>query len=413
MSLPIIISFSILGGIIVLVVLGLAFRANPKRTAFFLTLLAAFVLLFVGANFFPFILLTLISGLLFLFSFATLATSWTWMVEKLNIIESRFLQIWNPRKAYGGAIFGDLANAIGVFAGMGATRLLSDAAWWWIGQVAVVLALAVGLSLLWRSFHERVENSLGLLGFLEDDSLFWDGAARRTARESAFKKANGAKYAAAFNYLVGTATWFSLMLITSNNVNEVRREDIRWLWVAIAALILLYLIFLTGYFLRKDELRGKPETRAGDIFVLICIWLATIAIITITIILRVDVELIVASGVTEISGIVIGIFGILLWIVSEGQSWLTLSLQWNKEGFDSVVALDYLVWEKNLWEIAGGLTTIVFLSAVLSDAINGRSSTAGLQSVDTYRILFIVGATLGLFGTLRGILSGILNRFKE
>ncbi|MEM7112374.1 MAG: hypothetical protein AAF614_08070, partial [Chloroflexota bacterium] len=376
MSLPIIISFSVLGGIIFLIVLGLAFRANPWRTGFFLILPAVIVILVIGGIYFPFILLTIVTGLLFLFSFATLATSWTWLASKLNVARSTLLKVWNPRKAYGGAIFGDLANAVGIFAGMGATRLLSSAVWWWIGQIAVVLALAVGLSLLWRSFFERVKNEAGLAAQENNIMGLAEVARLRRAWKAGFDKANRAKRTAVLGYFVGTMTWFSLMLMQSGNVNQVEDTRLRWLWVAIVVLLFAYLLFLTIYYVRNDALRNAGQTRRGDIFVLVCFWIATLAIMVFTIILRVDVSLIAPSPATEISSTVIGIVGIVLWIVAEGESWLTLSLQWNKEGFDSVEALDYLVWEKNLWEMAGGLTTIVFLRAVLERPLMTSDSTA-------------------------------------
>jgi len=237
------------GILLFLILLGMSFYANWKRATFFLILIAIMAFLVVGANFFPFIALAIVAGVFFLFSFATLLTSWgvtnqtafvRWINTLLADAHGRWLRIWNPRKAYGGAILGDMANTIGVFAGMGASRLFDSAVWWWIGQLAVVFALVVGVSLLWRTFRER-RPSL----YLAAD------------RADKVKDANSKKYAALINYMVGVATWLSIMLITQSNANEVRREDLRILWLVFSGLLIFYLIILTIYFARKDHLQNQ------------------------------------------------------------------------------------------------------------------------------------------------------------
>lgn len=378
--------FSLIGlGILVGLIVA-ASKANWKRLLLFggLLLVATFVIL--GANFFPFWMLLVLAILLVLLMGIALLNALVGQGSLLGnwiaTVSTTIAQSWNPRKMYSGTIFGDLANSLGVIAGMGASRIFVADVWWWIGHVAALFAFAVGLSLLWRSFDETPN-----------------------VMESHKKKIIGL-----FNLIVGAATWLSLMLITTGNATLVRRLDIRILWLVLFGIVFVILIGITVKFQIVDRPLVSAKKARTNGLVVAAYWLVIVAVLTIAIILVVDVNLIVSSRATDVAGPVVGIFGILFWIGAELESWISSTRKINEQGINGASVLDYLIWEKNSWEILGGLTTIIFLSAVVADAANGTEAAKGLQSTELYRIIFFIGAIMALFGTLRGILSGILNR---
>jgi MFS family permease len=378
--------FGAVGGLLVLALIALALKANWRRVGLLLGVTAVIAFIVSGAVYFPFPMLIVVGVALLL---ATLAT-----VLRVDWVDDQSRRIWNPRKAFGGAIFGDVANTIGVVAGMGASRLFAPAAWWWLGQVGALLALMVGLSLLWRGFMEKKR--------LKTLHQSLDNAPADKKKEAASRKWFGL-----LNLIVGFATWLSLMLITTSNASEVQRGDIRVLWFIYALLFLVFLIFITVYY-------GRANLPADgwDRFMLVVFWLLFVALVIMAALINFRLDLFPQSFTTATVGAVVGLVGVLAWIIAEGANWGLLSFQFYEDQIIAVKALDYLVWEKNLWQVIGGLTTMIFLSAVLADGVNSRPESAGLQSQDAIRIIFIVGATLSLIGALRGILSGILNRFQ-
>ena len=389
--------FGAVGGLLVLTLIALAFKASWKRVVLFAVLAAVIALIIVGAVYFPFPLLVIL-GVVFLFSTLVIAIAAERAPDRIDALGTHSKQVWNPRKAFGGSIFGDVANTVGVLAGMGASRLFAPAAWWWLGHVGALLALVVALSLLWRGFMEkkRQRSQNPLIDAAPDEN---------------YAEADRRKYFGVLNLVVGFATWLSLMLITTGNANEVRRGDIRLLWFIFSLAFLFYLLSVTVYAARSgmDPTRRRAK---GDIGILIVYWLLFVALVIMAALINFRLDLFPQSFTTATAGAVVGLIGVLAWIIAEGANWGLLSFQFYEDQIIAVKALDYLVWEKNLWQVIGGLTTMIFLSAVLADGVNSRPESAGLQSQDAIRIIFIVGATLSLIGALRGILSGILNRFQ-
>jgi hypothetical protein len=383
--------FVALAGLIILTLLVLAFVANWKRGLLFLGILGSFALIVVGAMFFPFILLCIIAGLLVIFSIGSI-----FFANRLDNLERSLRTVWNPRKAFSGAIFGDIANTLGVLAGMGASRVFSDQSWfWWVGQMGGLLAMSVGLSLLWRGTREKKNL------FEQHNDIVHIPAAD-------LAKVNRYKFFALFNFVVGFATWLSLMLITPGNQALVRQDPIRWFWFVFSFLLLLYMVPTFVTFIRNPD-----NFNAADVAILLTLVALVVTLIILSAVILFNIQSIPPGKTTIIAGVIASIIGICFWLAAEAYNWVVLTFQWNTDGVETFSALDYMVWEKNIWEVIGAVTTIVFLSAVLADAIHDRVSASGVQAMQGFEIVFIVGATLGFIGTSRGIISGILNRFQN
>lgn len=66
-------------------------------------------------------------------------------------------EFWNSDKAFGGTVFGDFANTVGVIAGVGLYQVSNQAeGWFWLGQFGAFLAILVGLSLGLRAWDTAI-----------------------------------------------------------------------------------------------------------------------------------------------------------------------------------------------------------------------------------------------------------------
>lgn len=324
-----------------------------------------------------------LSGLHPLVAPCIIAASWialliAILVAKQNVNGYLLGDHWHlTKKGLGGTIFADIANMIGVFAGIGAYRLVSDdlqlvKAWWWIGQMAAYMAAAVGLSLIWRWGNTPAGGGEG--------KQKWPGL---------------------FNWIVAAGTIVSLYAPTESNrlitgletgaTNDIAGVAAGGIWLA----LLIFLVLVSWYilFIRRSRFFEDGKSR----FVTIVFLLITIASILAVIFSIIGAR---SSQDWTIPGTIIGILAIFAWIGGEFYNYVGLTLEF-KANQTYISVLDYLDWEKNFWEIVGGLGTILFLIGN-----NFFKETFG----NTNDILFYVAATLGFLGTLRGVLRGILKQ---
>jgi hypothetical protein len=95
-------------------------------------------------------------------------------------------------------------------------------------------------------------------------------------------------------------------------------------------------------------------------------------------------------------GIVFTTIALLCWVGSEFWNVIVKRKKsWNK-------ALNYQEWEKNIWNIFGGITLIFFTLARL-----WTSSPLPIEN----NYIFLLGIAFGMLGTLRGILVGIIKKY--
>jgi hypothetical protein len=297
------------------------------------------------------------------------------------------------QKGLGGSIFGDVANMIGVLTGVGAYRLVAGdphliRSWWWIGQMAAFLAGVVGLSLLWRW---AISNPGGGEGEQKWPALFnWAVAAGTLLSLYAPTPAN---------YPLAGITEQTNAALACEGIpgclvafNDSLGVNAGWTWLAPMIILVLVSVAVVIVGFR----RGRFQSTGKGIFVIV-VFIA----ITIATIITVVFAILGARSRADWTnfGAVIGILAVLAWISGEFFNYVKLTAEWR--GNDTYISvLDYLDWEKNFWEIVGGIGTILFVA--------GNTWRPDWQP--TNDMMFIVAAALGFLGTMRGILRGVLKR---
>lgn len=303
---------------------------------------------------------------------------------------------WNPNKLFGGAVLGDVANMVGVFAGMGATRLFAAEAWWWIGQEAAVLALVVGLSLLWRSFWER-RYLIRKYGIMESS---WREYMNRWTEEDRelLDSAEGSRVPGLANLVVGIATWASLMLVTDSKRSLVRASGMRVYWFVFALLCLLF--FLLMIFALRKQLR-EYQRRDKVLLVVAALLLVAMVILAALFLWQLE-ELFPSTPAVSNAGAAVGIVGVIFWALAELWNWALITRQWRLN-FPAISIPDYLSWQKSLWQVIAASVTIAYLAAGI----------AGKDKEIVFQVLFILGATWGIGGTITGICGALTKRYTE
>ena len=299
----------------------------------------------------------------------------TFSTIQLRRLESYWEQVWNPGSIYTGSVLGDIGSTLAIVGGLGVSNYIQEPFWWWLGQNSALLSLCVGFILLWRYFRSD-----------------WELTVERSAM-----RLNALIYV-----LIGLAVWLALTFAPSSHRSLAVQDQFRWLWFGVGVGILLLQISIFFFY--------RPGPGRRDLFILIGTWAVAIILAAVAGVFAFQRELILNFDQTERVAVIAGLAGIAIWIFNEAYHFISLTLQWQLDGVRRFSAVEYLILEKNLGQIISGVATFIFLSAVLSDVINGRAIIAGLQNGDTVRNIFVIGATIGLLGTVRGLVSGILNR---
>jgi hypothetical protein len=283
-------------------------------------------------------------------------------------------------KGLGGSAFADIANMVGVFAGIGAYRLVSGnptlvKAWWWIGQFGAFLAAVVSLSLLWRWVHPPA------------------GSPADTQKLQ--------KFPALFNWVVATGTIVSLYSPNNDNRSFVKLDEAgangapaAIYWLVLLGLLVIALAAMLIY-RRKRFFEDWQAVLVSAAFMLITIAAA----------ITVGIAIWKAYGTDDwsVAGTVIGMIAVTAWITGELINFIFVTRDWKPVN-NYIKVVEYLDWEKNLWEVVGGLGTILFIAG------NTWRKT-DWQTMNDY--LFIIAASLGFLGTLRGILRGVLKQMYQ
>ncbi|MBP6471140.1 MAG: hypothetical protein KBE23_19360 [Chloroflexi bacterium] len=319
------------------------------------------------------------------------------------------LPTWNVQKGLSGQIFGDTANFIAVIAGLSAYNILSNlgSGWWHLGLVAGWLALLVGLS-LHRRWLNLTENHIGqwideygkrnwlLIGIVYPLKV----AQNRRERASALA-----------SEIVGLMTILSVLAPTgAASATNVQIGS----WVSFGLLILTAIVLLV-YFLRHRnpatlfEDPSNKRWRVGGFFWTMC-WLIFSIII-----------LGVFAGFSSQDwtnlGRFFGVIGIICWMLVEIlSSWPVTKEFINSPNALGLPLTDYLGWEKNIWEVLGALVSGIFIVFLLMGATPNYSYNSGTFTFDqmgfALTIVFFGGVTMATFGTIRGVINGIINQLS-
>jgi hypothetical protein len=297
---------------------------------------------------------------------------------------SRISRIWNWDKALGGTTIADTANAVGVLGGVGAHAVFSNLdGWWWVGQFGGLMAIIVGISTYQRYLLEPVTAT--------ND---WWQKDRATVQPGSV-----------LNVIVGVLTLFSLMLPSQSNSSHVIANDvgptgltfIELFWFILLPILLVIIVIQFV----SDQYRPQRQGKAGKYaygIALVSIFLITPIVLIVFHTTSTDGN----YGETP-AGDIFGILAGLAWIAAEFWSFILISVGWRKRW--DIDVPKYLTWEKNMWQVTGALTIIVFLSAKINQGDNWQTVPLG------WTIAFVIGASFAAFGTLRGIFLGLMNRF--
>ncbi|MCB9423126.1 MAG: hypothetical protein H6667_25230 [Ardenticatenaceae bacterium] len=303
--------------------------------------------------------------------------------QNIQAMPPRISRVWNWDKALGGTVLADTANAIGVLGGIGAHTLLSNLdGWWWVGQFGALMAIIVGISIFQRWLLE-VPQANG----------DWWLSDRATVQASSI-----------LNILVGSLTLLSLMLPSQSNSSHVIANDVgpaglTWIelfWFILISVLLIITIIQFVADPYRPQRQGAPRKYAYGISILVIFVLTLITLIVF------QATATTSDYGSTAAGDVLGILAGFAWIAAEFWSFILISVGWRRRWAINVPK--YLTWEKNIWQVTGALTIIVFLSAKINRG-SGWSASEG------WTIAFVIGASFAGFGTLRGIFVGLMNRF--
>lgn len=277
-------------------------------------------------------------------------------------------------KGLGGSIFGEITSMVGVFAGIGAYRMVSInsdfiRAWWWIGQVGSYLSILVCISLLWR----------------------WGNS---PAGSDETKQ----RVPALLGWIAASATIISLYAPTPENRTIVGLSEegangnvagIMWLVLLVVLVALLLYVVIS----KRARLFEDWPSR---------ILTLGIILLTVAAIFSVIFAILGARDSQDWSeaATVIAIIGVFSWVVGEFINGASITAEWRTNN-TYIRVLEYLDLEKNFWIVISGCGTIFFISS-------HQWRRTEWQTIND--ILFIVSASLGFLGTLRGILRGILKQ---
>lgn len=330
-----------------------------------LTISTAFVItILVGASFIPAITndyqaLIFFCLALAIFLFAFFASQSTRLSHWLET------HGWNwKEKMYGGAIAGDLTSFVGVVAVINAHRAVDGDGWWWLAMFGGFLAFIVGASQLWRWIKldendQIVPMLLNLVvGITTAMSLFADPP-------SDLGYERWIVLSVWYAYLLGLGIFF-IALIVSDNLRArlncektfTTRQRVSW------AIFLFFLIFGT-----LGTLIGFPLSGFDN----------------------------------EIASLIIGAIGVAAWTLAELFSALRRVGRWAYNYEDWTNLVYYLEWEKNWWEAVAGYAILIHAGADITYISRGWGDLPA-----EYDIVFLLGVSFGLFGTLRGILKGLI-----
>jgi glucan phosphoethanolaminetransferase (alkaline phosphatase superfamily) len=297
----------------------------------------------------------------------------------------RISRIWNWDKALGGTVLADTANAIGVLGGIGAHAVFSGLdGWWWVGQFGALLAIIVGLSSFQRWLLEAPQNVAN-----------WWQSDRAALQASSI-----------LNILVGSLTLLSLMLPSDSNSSHVIANDVgptglTWIelfWFILIAV--LFLITVVQFIIDpyRQQRQDASQKYAYGISILVILLLTLIPLI----VFQTTATTMSDSYGGTAAGDVLGILAGFSWVAAEFWSFILISIGWRKRW--DIDVPKYLTWEKNIWQFAGALIIIVFLSAKINQGANWVIP-------EGWTIAFAIGASFAGFGTVRGIFVGLINRF--
>lgn len=340
--------------------------------------------------------ISIVGGLLFLSPLLLL----------FGAVRQFFKGIWNPLKGFSGSIFGDMANMIGVLAGIGGAKLFPDSAIYWLGHAGAYMAFLVGVSSI----------SLWSFGYAYRN-IFSDEDDDEEDEYKFFRDIKGLWLPGLLNLLVAQATFLALFIPIKTNQMQVSDNGIAIFWTVMFGVVLLaFLIFIiftgVGSF-------GNSEIRFRFVIPNIILGLLIITNIVLVWVLFVPWSRDTYFPNWELLfAFIVGIIGAAAWIVAEGASLIDLTKEWFQEGAvmrregdltgTSFHVLKYLTWEKNLWQILGGLGLIIYLS---TDYAGISQTIFTVLGIKLWIFIFLLGAMFSFVGTVRGILSGIMSRF--
>lgn len=281
--------------------------------------------------------------------------------DPTNREPNRLLGLWNWDKALSGAALADLANSVGVLAGIGGHIILSQAAgWWWIGQLGTLLALIVGYS-FWQRWLVEGQSETPEAGML--------------------------------NTTVGVFTLLALMAPVSLNPAFLHGwHATEWFWIIFLGLLTAIIptaLILTRFNQHHTVHLDWPRVLSS---LLLLIWVG-----------GAFTAMLLFQWYTPPEALVFwfGLIAAFAWLLAELISLGRLAKAWYDRGDINVV--NYMTFEKNLWQVTGALVIIVYLI----------TKQVGDVSAFGWTLVFAIGASFAGFGTLRGVVTSLVNRRQK
>ena len=278
--------------------------------------------------------------------------------------------VWTPRKGYGGTIFGDFANAVGVIVGVGAYAATPLVTWWWLGHAGAILATLVGVSLAIRWMRATAAH--------RDD----DDRAR--------------KWFAFYNVTVGVGTLVSIMAPSFKNgvleLGIVNSLAVLIVWgILLGAFLLLSIIlFIIHHNNRQNAYDYNPVLWILLIVLFLCggAFLGMFKPIA-------D-KTWSQENLAKIGGFVFGLLAGCAWVAAEIHNIVNVirsTSNWYEKGFKIT---------KSVFEVIGGLLLIIFVILKFAEV-----------KLDNLWAMVVVGAILAGIGTLMGMIIGIMALRKK
>lgn len=312
-----------------------------------------------------------------------------------------FAGIWNPLKGFSGSIFGDVANMVGVLAGIGGAKIFPGSSIYWLGHAGAFLAFLVGASSLFLWSYGYATRQLEL------------------SEQDFFDNIKGLWLPGLLNLIVAEAVMLSLLIPVMDNNVHVADTGIPIFWTVIFSLFILLILisFISLGLIRTFMTRVRLRFLWPNAILILVMITNIVVIWAMFVPWSQDAYFPVWE---KRFAFIVGIIGAIAWIVAEGASWIDLTKEWYQEGAarwkvdnseltgTDFHILKYLTWEKNLWQILGGFGLIVYLSADFAEI--AQTVFTEIQ-IKVWVFIFLLGAMFSFVGTIRGILNGVMNRF--
>ncbi|MCA9948332.1 MAG: hypothetical protein KDE48_01675 [Anaerolineales bacterium] len=294
--------------------------------------------------------------------------------------------MWTSKKAFGGTTMGDFANSIGVIAGVGAYAASPHPTFWWIGQIASLFALLVGLSLLARGIKYKVQDysEYAIFGLL---NAFVAVGTVLSLMTPQFDSSNN---------LQGADTTAMMAPPTLQGAGAAAMYGLAAFWL----IVFMGSIIICIVLLSKSSGQIGLKASQGFLITLIILFSLTIGLLIFDIVI-VSLTLVLTYGL--IGAYLFGLFAAISWGIAE----LINLVKAAKAGTDE------LSITKSVLEIIGDVLIIIFITANFAWAMQAHIQNREVMGPEAWWVMLLIGAVIAFAGTCIGMANGIKNKHQS